>query len=112
VHRCAPAERVARQRRDDGHLRRRGRTRRTIRRVAARARAGDGRRPGRAAGHPRREPVFTAPADLKFAERSPRSACRSRTRSPDETSVLCHWNVPEAHAARELGRRARLSTAP
>ena len=49
-------------------------------------------------------PVFTAPADLKF-----RSACRRSALSvqhslyEDETSRYCHWNLPEAHALESWG---------
>jgi molybdopterin-containing oxidoreductase family iron-sulfur binding subunit len=43
-------------------------------------------------------PVFDAPADLRFAERLQKVAMRVHL-SPynDETSVLCQWHVPEAH---------------
>jgi MoCo/4Fe-4S cofactor protein with predicted Tat translocation signal len=44
-------------------------------------------------------PVFTAPADLKFQERLGKVALSvSHTLYPDETSQYCHWNLPEAHA--------------
>src|SRR5204863_6074536 len=44
-------------------------------------------------------PVFTAPADLKFQERLGKVALSvAHTLYPDETSRLCHWNLPEAHA--------------
>src|SRR4029453_10123214 len=43
-------------------------------------------------------PVFTAPADFKFQERLAKVPLSiSHTLYPDETSLLCHWNVPEAH---------------
>jgi MoCo/4Fe-4S cofactor protein with predicted Tat translocation signal len=43
-------------------------------------------------------PVFTAPADLGFAEALQKVGLRVHV-SPydDETSVLCHWHIPEAH---------------
>jgi MoCo/4Fe-4S cofactor protein with predicted Tat translocation signal len=43
-------------------------------------------------------PVFTAPADVRFAERLAKVGLRIHL-SPydDETSLLCHWQVPEAH---------------
>ena len=44
-------------------------------------------------------PVFTAPADLKFQERLGKVALSvAHALYPDETSRLCHWNLPEAHA--------------
>jgi MoCo/4Fe-4S cofactor protein with predicted Tat translocation signal len=44
-------------------------------------------------------PVFTAPADLKFQERLAKVRLAvSHTLYADETSMLCHWNLPEAHA--------------
>ena len=44
-------------------------------------------------------PVFTAPADLKFQERLAKVPLAvSHTLYADETSLLCHWNLPEAHA--------------
>src|SRR5262249_21787149 len=43
-------------------------------------------------------PVFTAPADLKFGERLGKVALAvSHSMHPDETSFLCHWKVPAAH---------------
>ena len=49
-------------------------------------------------------PVFTAPADLKFAERLAKVGLSiAHTTHPDETSVLCHWNVPEAHPLESWG---------
>jgi MoCo/4Fe-4S cofactor protein with predicted Tat translocation signal len=43
-------------------------------------------------------PVFTAPADLGFADALQKVGLRIHV-SPydDETSVLCHWHIPEAH---------------
>jgi molybdopterin-containing oxidoreductase family iron-sulfur binding subunit len=43
-------------------------------------------------------PVYNAPADLRFGE----NLLKVRTRIhlslyEDETAVLCHWHVPEAH---------------
>ncbi len=44
-------------------------------------------------------PVFTAPADLRFAEAMEKVPLRLRLGLyEDETSRLCHWHVPEAHA--------------
>src|SRR5262249_57564636 len=44
-------------------------------------------------------PVFTAPADLKFADKLAKVPFAvSYSPYADETSVRCHWNVPEAHA--------------
>jgi MoCo/4Fe-4S cofactor protein with predicted Tat translocation signal len=44
-------------------------------------------------------PVFTAPADLKFAEKLAKVPLSvSYGLYSDETSVRCHWNLPEAHA--------------
>jgi MoCo/4Fe-4S cofactor protein with predicted Tat translocation signal len=49
-------------------------------------------------------PVFTAPADLKFQERLARVPLSvSHTLYPDETSMYCHWNLPEAHALESWG---------
>jgi MoCo/4Fe-4S cofactor protein with predicted Tat translocation signal len=49
-------------------------------------------------------PVFTAPADFKFAEKLGKVGLSiSHTMHPDETSVLCHWNVPEAHPLESWG---------
>jgi molybdopterin-containing oxidoreductase family iron-sulfur binding subunit len=43
-------------------------------------------------------PVFTAPADLQFAERMSKVAFRVHlSLYDDETSVLCHWHVPQTH---------------
>jgi molybdopterin-containing oxidoreductase family iron-sulfur binding subunit len=49
-------------------------------------------------------PVFTAPADLKFGERLAKVALSvSHSSHPDETSFLCHWNVPAAHPLESWG---------
>jgi molybdopterin-containing oxidoreductase family iron-sulfur binding subunit len=43
-------------------------------------------------------PVYTAPADLGFAEALERVALRVHLGLyNDETSALCHWHLPEAH---------------
>jgi len=43
-------------------------------------------------------PVFTAPPDLRFADAMNRVALRAHlSQHEDETSALCHWQVPEAH---------------
>ncbi len=44
-------------------------------------------------------PILTAPADFRFAEQLARVRMRVHL-SPyeDETSALCHWHIPEAHA--------------
>ncbi len=43
-------------------------------------------------------PVFTAPADLQFAEHLLKVKLRIHlSLYEDETSELCHWHVPEAH---------------
>jgi molybdopterin-containing oxidoreductase family iron-sulfur binding subunit len=44
-------------------------------------------------------PVFTAPADLKFQERLAKVGVSvSYSLYVDETATHCHWNLPEAHA--------------
>ena len=44
-------------------------------------------------------PAFTAPADLRFTEAMEKVALRVRlSLHDDETSRLCHWQVPAAHA--------------
>ncbi|MBI5508308.1 MAG: 4Fe-4S dicluster domain-containing protein [Deltaproteobacteria bacterium] len=49
-------------------------------------------------------PVYTAPADLRFAERLAKVAFRARLGSyEDETSALCHWHVPAAHPLESFG---------
>ena len=43
-------------------------------------------------------PVYTAPADLKFADALGKAQTRVHLGlHDDETSALCHWHVPEAH---------------
>jgi MoCo/4Fe-4S cofactor protein with predicted Tat translocation signal len=43
-------------------------------------------------------PVYTAPPDLKFADAMGKVQLRVRLGLyEDETSALCHWQVPEAH---------------
>jgi molybdopterin-containing oxidoreductase family iron-sulfur binding subunit len=43
-------------------------------------------------------PVFTAPADMHFAERLAKVGLRVHlSLYEDETSALCHWHVPAAH---------------
>ena len=43
-------------------------------------------------------PVYTAPADLRFAEHMAQVPLRLRLGLyEDETSALCHWHIPEAH---------------
>ncbi|HSB68502.1 MAG TPA: TAT-variant-translocated molybdopterin oxidoreductase [Candidatus Methylomirabilis sp.] len=49
-------------------------------------------------------PVFTAPADLKFADGLSRVRLRVRLGLyEDETSRLCHWHIPEAHYLESWG---------
>jgi molybdopterin-containing oxidoreductase family iron-sulfur binding subunit len=49
-------------------------------------------------------PVFTAPADIKFAEKltRPQTAVYLGPER-NETSELCHWNIPEAHYLESWG---------
>ena len=43
-------------------------------------------------------PVYTAPADLKFGEALKKVATRVHLGLyDDETSALCHWHIPETH---------------
>ena len=43
-------------------------------------------------------PVYTAPADLKFTDAMNKVAVRVHlSLHADETSALCHWQVPQAH---------------
>jgi molybdopterin-containing oxidoreductase family iron-sulfur binding subunit len=43
-------------------------------------------------------PAYTAPADLRFSERLAKVDMRIHLGlHDDETSLLCHWHVPEAH---------------
>ena len=49
-------------------------------------------------------PVFTAPADLKFAEKLAKVALNVyHGLYVDETANLCHWNVAEAHPLESWG---------
>ena len=43
-------------------------------------------------------PVYTAPADLKFGEALKKVATRVHLGLyDDETSAVCHWHIPETH---------------
>jgi molybdopterin-containing oxidoreductase family iron-sulfur binding subunit len=43
-------------------------------------------------------PVYTAPADLNFADAMQRVGVRAHLGLyEDETAALCHWHIPEAH---------------
>jgi molybdopterin-containing oxidoreductase family iron-sulfur binding subunit len=43
-------------------------------------------------------PVYTAPADLKFADALGRVGLRAHVGlHQDETAALCHWHIPQAH---------------
>ena len=49
-------------------------------------------------------PVFTAPADLKFQEKLAKVALSiSHTLYIDETATNCHWNLPLAHPLESWG---------
>ncbi len=49
-------------------------------------------------------PVYTAPADLQFAEHLQKAKFRVHlSLYEDETSELCHWHVPEAHYLESWG---------
>lgn len=49
-------------------------------------------------------PVYTAPADLRFSERLQKVGLRIRLGLyEDETSQLCHWHIPEAHVLESWG---------
>ncbi len=49
-------------------------------------------------------PVFTAPADLKFSEKLAKVGMTvSHGLYADETANLCHWNVAEAHPLESWG---------
>src|SRR5258707_126019 len=49
-------------------------------------------------------PVFTAPADLRFNEALDRVPFRAHLGLyDDETARLCHWHVPEAHYLESWG---------
>ncbi|HEX6739307.1 MAG TPA: TAT-variant-translocated molybdopterin oxidoreductase, partial [Vicinamibacteria bacterium] len=44
-------------------------------------------------------PVYTAPADMAFAQKMEKVALRVHLgQHRDETGELCHWHVPEAHS--------------
>ena len=54
-------------------------------------------------------PVFTAPSDLKFAEKLGKVALVVyHGLYTDETAYLCHWNIPDDAPARVVGRSPRL----
>src|SRR5918995_4926104 len=49
-------------------------------------------------------PVFTAPADVKFSERLANVGLAIyHGLHADETAYLCHWNVPDAHPLESWG---------
>ncbi len=49
-------------------------------------------------------PVFNAPADLKFADAITRAGLRVRLGLyEDETSALCEWHIPETHSLEAWG---------
>ena len=49
-------------------------------------------------------PVFTAPVDLRFADRLAKvPLVVYHTSHADETSPLCHWNIPETHPLETWG---------
>ena len=49
-------------------------------------------------------PVATAPADLQFGERLAKVGFRAHLGLyDDETALLCHWHVPEAHYLESWG---------
>ncbi|HYE66823.1 MAG TPA: TAT-variant-translocated molybdopterin oxidoreductase [Pyrinomonadaceae bacterium] len=49
-------------------------------------------------------PVYNAPADLRFAERLSKVKLRVHlSLYKDETSELCHWHIPEAHYLESWG---------
>ena len=49
-------------------------------------------------------PAFDAPGDLRLAEALPRARTRIRlSLYEDETSRLCHWHLPRAHALESWG---------
>lgn len=49
-------------------------------------------------------PVFTAPADLKFAEALAKVPVRvSHSTHKDETAMACNWRLPDAHALESWG---------
>ena len=56
-------------------------------------------------------PVYTAPADLEFADAMQKVALRAHLGLyQDETAALCHWHIPEAHFLEMLERRPRPTT--
>ena len=57
-------------------------------------------------------PVYTAPADLQFADAMDKVPFRVHlSLYDDETSALCHWQIPEAHFL-EAWSDARATTGP
>ena len=67
-------------------------------RVAARSRRRHEGRQGRSALILGGNPVYTAPADLQFADALAKVQLRVHlSLHDDETSALCHWHIPEAH---------------
>jgi MoCo/4Fe-4S cofactor protein with predicted Tat translocation signal len=49
-------------------------------------------------------PVYTAPADLQFAEHLAKVPLRAHlSLYDDETSALCHWHIPETHYLESWG---------
>jgi MoCo/4Fe-4S cofactor protein with predicted Tat translocation signal len=49
-------------------------------------------------------PVFTAPADLKFREAMSKVTLRAHLGAfDDETSEQCHWHIPESHYLEQWG---------
>ena len=49
-------------------------------------------------------PVYTAPADLRLAQRMERVSFRVHLGLyEDETSAVCHWHIPEAHYLESWG---------
>jgi molybdopterin-containing oxidoreductase family iron-sulfur binding subunit len=49
-------------------------------------------------------PVFTAPADVKFSERLAKvDLAIYHGLHVDETALLCHWNIPDTHALESWG---------
>jgi molybdopterin-containing oxidoreductase family iron-sulfur binding subunit len=49
-------------------------------------------------------PVYSSPADLRFAEHMDRVRFRVHlAQYEDETSALCHWHIPEAHYLESWG---------
>src|SRR3954462_12331239 len=49
-------------------------------------------------------PVYTAPADLKFGEKLAKGGVSVYPGPPlDEPAFLCHWNIPDAHPLESWG---------